>query len=228
MENFIEQFQLNFIEGDRFLLLLEGLRNTLMIAFFALILGLVLGFLVAIVRSTHDKRGGFKVLNAICTVYITVIRGTPTLIQLMIMYYIILVAVTNSIVVAILAFGINSGAYIAEIVRGGIMSVDEGQYEAGRSLGLSYRKTMRKIIMPQAVKNSLPALGNEFITLLKETSISGYIGIFELTRAGDIIRSRTYSAFMPLIAVALIYLVIVIVLTKLLRIMEKRLQNSDR
>ena len=228
MENFIEQFQLNFIEGDRFLLLLEGLRNTLIIAFFALILGLVLGFLVAIVRSTHDKRGGFKVLNAICTVYITVIRGTPTLIQLMIMYYIILVAVTNSIVVAILAFGINSGAYIAEIVRGGIMSVDEGQYEAGRSLGLSYRKTMRKIIMPQAVKNSLPALGNEFITLLKETSISGYIGIFELTRAGDIIRSRTYSAFMPLIAVALIYLVIVIVLTKLLRIMEKRLQNSDR
>ncbi len=228
MDKIVETFQQCFIEGDRYLLLLEGLRNTLVITVFALILGLVLGFLVAIVRSTHDKRGGLKVLNAICKFYLTVIRGTPTLIQLMIMYYIILIAVNNSIIVAILAFGINSGAYIAEIVRAGIMSIDEGQYEAGRSLGLSYGMTMRMIVIPQAFKNVLPALGNEFITLLKETSISGYIGIFEITRAGDIIRSRTYTAFMPLIGVALIYLVIVIVLTKLLGVMEKRLRNSDR
>lgn len=208
--------------------LVNGLKNTLIITVFAVILGLVLGFLVGIIRSTHDKRGGWGAANFICQIYLTVIRGTPTLIQLMITYYVILVSVNNKILVAILAFGINSGAYIAEIVRSGIMSIDEGQYEAGRSLGLDYWTTMRRIIMPQAFKNVLPALGNEFITLLKETSISGYIGIQELTRGGDIIRSKTYTAFMPLIGVALIYLAIVMVLEYLLGRLERRLRQSDR
>ena len=228
MGDFAAKFYQNFIQDNRYMFLVNGLKNTLIITVFAVALGLVLGFLVGTIRSTHDKRGGWTVANAICKVYLTVIRGTPTLIQLMISYYVILVSVNNKILVAILAFGINSGAYIAEIVRSGIMSIDEGQYEAGRSLGLDYWTTMRKIIMPQAFKNVLPALGNEFITLLKETSISGYIGIQELTRGGDIIRSKTYTAFLPLIGVALMYLVIVLFLEFLLGRMERRPRQSDR
>ena len=228
MENFSQQFRQAFIEGDRYLLLLSGLRNTLIITVFALIIGLLIGIFIAIVRSAHDKRGGLNILNFLCRIYLTVIRGTPTMVQLMIMYFIILVNVNNAVIVAIAAFGINSGAYIAEIIRSGIMSVDEGQYEAGRSLGLNYAVTMKKIVMPQAFKNVLPALGNEFITLLKETSISGYVGIFELTRAGNIIMSRTYQAFMPLIGIAVIYLIVVVFLTYLLGRLEKRLRNSER
>jgi His/Glu/Gln/Arg/opine family amino acid ABC transporter permease subunit len=228
MQDFISQFQLNFIEGDRWKLLLSGLGNTLLITLFAVILGIVIGFLIAIVRSAHDTTGKLKVLNVIAKIYTTVVRGTPVLVQLMIIYYVIFASVNvDKIFVAVLAFGLNSGAYVSEIVRSGIMSIDNGQMEAGRSLGFSYSKTMWYIILPQAFKNVLPALGNEFITLLKETSVSGYIAVSDLTKAGDIIRSRTFSAFMPLIAVAIIYLVFVLIFTKLVSILERRLRESD-
>ena len=199
-----------------------------LIAALAVILGIVLGFLVAIIRSTHDKHGGLNILNFICKVYLTIWRGTPTMVQLLIMYYIILVALDNKILVAVIAFGLNSAAYVAEIVRSGIMSVDEGQFEAGRSLGLNYTQTMRLIILPQAFKNVLPALANEFITLLKETSISGYIAIPDLTKGGDIIRSQTYDAFLPLFGVAVIYLVLVMILTAGVHKLETRLRTNER
>ena len=191
-------------------------------------IGVLLGFLIAIVRTTHDKTGKLKILNAICKVYLTVIRGTPVVVQLMIIYFIIFGSVDISkVVVAIVAFGINSGAYVAEIFRSGIMSIDNGQFEAGRSLGFNYAQTMMYIVMPQAFKNVLPTLCNEFISLLKETSVSGYIALQDLTKGGDIIRSRTYDAFMPLIAVALIYLAMVMIFTKLVSLLERRLRNSD-
>ncbi len=194
----------------------------------AVLLGIVVGFLVAIIRSTHDKHGGLNVLNFICKMYLTIWRGTPTMVQLLIMYYIILVALDNKIAVAVIAFGLNSAAYVAEIVRSGIMSVDEGQFEAGRSLGLNYSQTMRLIILPQAFKNVLPALANEFITLLKETSISGYIAIPDLTKGGDIIRSQTYDPFLPLFGVAIIYLIIVMILTAGVHKLETRLRTNER
>ena len=200
----------------------------MLIAALAVILGIVLGFLVAIIRSTHDKHGGLNILNFICKVYLTIWRGTPTMVQLLIMYYIILVVLDNKILVAVIAFGLNSAAYVAEIVRSGIMSVDEGQFEAGRSLGLNYTQTMRLIILPQAFKNVLPALANEFITLLKETSISGYIAIPDLTKGGDIIRSQTYDAFLPLFGVAVIYLVLVMILTAGVHKLETRLRTNER
>ena len=196
----IEQFQFNFLDDNRWQFILSGLKNTIIITFFAVLLGIFLGFVIAIVRSTHDKTGKLKILNVICRVYLTVIRGTPTMVQLLIVFYVIFATIDpGKIVVAIIAFGMNSAAYVAEIVRSGIMSIDQGQFEAGRSLGLNYTQTMIKIILPQAVKNILPALGNELIVLLKETSISGYIGLMDLTRGGDIIRSQTYSALFPLI-----------------------------
>lgn len=200
----------------------------MLIAALAVILGIVLGFLVAIIRSTHDKHGGLNILNFICKVYLTIWRGTPTMVQLLIMYYIILVALDNKILVAVIAFGLNSAAYVAEIVRSGIMSVDEGQFDTGRSLGLNYTQTMRLIILPQAFKNVLPALANEFITLLKETSISGYIAIPDLTKGGDIIRSQTYDAFLPLFGVAVIYLVLVMILTAGVHKLETRLRTNER
>ena len=223
MSDFIAKFQQDFIESDRYLYLLRGLGNTLLIAALAVILGIVLGFLVAIIRSTHDKHGGLNILNFICKVYLTIWRGTPTMVQLL-----ILVALDNKILVAVIAFGLNSAAYVAEIVRSGIMSVDEGQFEAGRSLGLNYTQTMRLIILPQAFKNVLPALANEFITLLKETSISGYIAIPDLTKGGDIIRSQTYDAFLPLFGVAVIYLVLVMILTAGVLKLETRLRTNER
>ncbi|MCD7867953.1 MAG: amino acid ABC transporter permease [Clostridiales bacterium] len=227
--NFFEQFSFNFLENNRWQFIVTGLRNTLIITFFAVILGVVLGFLVAIVRSTCDRTGKLKVLNFICKIYLTVIRGTPVMVQLLIIYYVVFATYDpGKIVVAVLAFGLNSGAYQAEIVRSGIMSIDQGQLEAGRSLGLSYSQTMIQIILPQALKNVLPALANEFIVLLKETSISGYIGLMDLTRGGDIIRSQTYSAFLPLIGVAAIYLVIVMFLTWLVGKLERRLRTSER
>ena len=193
-----------------------------------LIIGIVLGFLIAIVRSTYDKTGKLKVLNAVCKLYLTVIRGTPVVVQLLIIYFVIFGSVDISkVLVAVMAFGFNSGAYVAEIFRSGIMSIDGGQFEAGRSLGFNYVQTMRYIIMPQAFKNVLPALGNEFIVLLKETSVAGYIALQDLTKGGDIIRSRTYDAFMPLIMVALIYLVMVLIFTKLVNMLERRLRSSD-
>ena len=224
-----EDFYLNFIKDDRYLWLLDGLKTTLIITVFAVIVGLIIGFLVAIIRSAHDKSGSFKILNAICRVYLTVIRGTPTMIQLLIMNFVIFGAVSiNKIIVGGLAFGINSGAYVAEIVRSGIMSIDQGQTEAGRSLGLNFSQTMRLIIIPQAFKNVLPALANEFIVLLKETSISGYIGLNDLTRGGDIIRSITYDPMLPLIGVAIIYLVMVMGLSQLVKKLERRLRNNER
>lgn len=223
-----EEFYDNFIKDDRWKYIWEGLGVTLQVTFFAVLLGIVIGFLIAIIRSTYDKTGKMKFLNFFCNVYLTVIRGTPVVVQLMIIYFVIFGSVDISkVFVAIMAFGINSGAYVAEIFRSGIMSIDNGQFEAGRSLGFNYPQTMRYIIMPQAFKNVLPALGNEFIVLLKETSVSGYIALQDLTKGGDIIRSRTYDAFMPLLAVALIYLVMVMIFTKLVNILERRLRNSD-
>ena len=226
--SFSEKLYQNFIEDDRWLLLVNGLKVTILVTLFALLVGVIIGFTVAIIRSLHDKTGKFKILNAICKVYLTIIRGTPSMIQVLFMYLVVFGASSlNSIVIGGLAFGINSGAYVAEIVRSGIMAIPEGQTEAGRSLGLSYGQTMRLIIMPQAFKNVLPTLCNEFISLLKETSVSGYIALQDLTKGGDIIRSRTYDAFMPLIAVALIYLAMVMIFTKLVSLLERRLRNSD-
>ena len=229
LAEFIEKFKFNFIEGSRYEFILTGLKNTLLITLFAVIIGIVLGFMIAIVRSTYDRTGKMKFLNAVCKAYITVIRGTPAMIQLLIMYYVIFVTYDPGILItAIIAFGLNSAAYVAEIVRSGIMSIDEGQFEAGRSLGLNYRQTMILIILPQAFKNVLPALANEFIVLMKETSISGYIGLTDLTRGGDIIRSQTYEAFLPLFAVAAIYLALVMFFTYLVGKLERRLRNSER
>ena len=228
LQTFQERFYDNFIKDDRWKYIWDGLGVTLQVTFFAVILGIVIGFLVAIIRSTYDKTGKMKLLNFICNIYLTVIRGTPVVVQLLIIYFVIFGSVDISkVVVATMAFGINSGAYVSEIFRSGIMSIDNGQFEAGRSLGFSYPQTMRYIIMPQAFKNVLPALGNEFIVLLKETSVSGYIALQDLTKGGDIIRSRTYDAFMPLLAVALIYLVMVMIFTRLVNMLERRLRNSD-
>ena len=228
MQELKSSFISNFIEDNRWRYITHGLKITLLVTVFAVLIGVVLGFLIAIVRTTHDKTGKLKILNAICKVYLTVIRGTPVVVQLMIIYFIIFGSVDISkVVVAIVAFGINSGAYVAEIFRSGIMSIDNGQFEAGRSLGFNYAQTMMYIVMPQAFKNVLPTLCNEFISLLKETSVSGYIALQDLTKGGDIIRSRTYDAFMPLIAVALIYLAMVMIFTKLVSLLERRLRNSD-
>lgn len=222
-------FYLNFIKEDRWKYLVRGLGVTIEVAFFAAIAGIILGALLAIIRTTADKTGKLRFLNAIAKLYITVIRGTPVVVQLLIINFVIFSSVfVDAVVVAIIAFGLNSAAYVAEVFRSGIMSVDEGQFEAGRSLGFNYRQTMWHIVMPQAFKNVLPALANEFITLLKETSVSGYIGLMDLTKAGDIIRSRTFAAFFPLIAVALIYLVIVVALSAGVTKLERRLRNGAR
>ena len=239
-DKFLADFKLNFINEDRWLSLVKGLLNTLEITFLALIIGVVIGILVAIVRSTYDKNketmkksGGakyiiLKICNAVCSLYLTVIRGTPVVVQLMIAYFIIFASAKDGVMVAVFAFGINSGAYVAEIFRSGILSVDNGQFEAGRSLGFSYPKTMLYIIIPQAFKTVLPTLCNEFIVLFKETSVAGYVGVMDLTKAGDIIRGRTFSAFMLLIAVALIYLFWVIILTALVKRLERRLRKNER
>ena len=236
--DFKADFILNFVDQNRWEFLATGLVNTLKITFFALLIGVVLGALVAIIRSSYDKTykeahksiGKFLLWlsNGICEIYLTVIRGTPVTVQLMIMYYIIFASSRNSLMVAIISFGINSGAYVAEIVRSGIMSIDQGQFEAGRSLGFDYKQTMWYVIIPQAFKNVLPALANEFIVLLKETSVAGYVAIRDLTMGGNIIRAATYSAFMPLVAVALIYLVMVVIFTKLVNVLERRLRNNER
>ena len=228
LEKYKGRFINDFITDNRWKYLWNGLGVTIKITLGALIIGIILGFLVAAIRSTHDKTGKLKILNAICKIYLTVIRGTPVVVQLLITYFVILAPLgVNEIIVAICAFGINSGAYVAEIVRAGIMSIDNGQFEAGRSLGFNYAQTMWYIILPQAFKNILPALCNEFIVLLKETSVSGYVALQDLTKGGDIIRGRTFDAFMPLIAVALIYLVIVMILTKLVSILERKLRSSE-
>ena len=223
------QFVLNFITDDRWMSLLWGLFVTLKITFYAVILGFVLGFSVAIVRNVYENTKKLKILNFICNVYLTVIRGTPVVVQLLIIYFVIFSSIKiDKSIAAVLAFGINSGAYQAEIFRSGINSIPKGQMEAGRSLGFNYRQTMVNIIMPQAIKNVLPTLGNEFIVLMKETSVAGYIALEDLTKAGDIIRSRTYSAMMPFLAVALLYLIMVMFFTYLLKLFERRLARSGR
>lgn len=223
------QFILNFITDNRWLSLINGLVVTLKITFFAVILGFILGFGVAVVRNVYDNTKKLKFLNFLCNIYLTVIRGTPVVVQLLIIYFVIFSSVRiDKSFAAILAFGINSGAYQAEIFRSGINSVPKGQMEAGRSLGFSYPQTMITIIMPQAIKNILPTLANEFIVLMKETSVAGYIALDDLTKAGDVIRSRTYSAMMPFLAVALLYLIMVMLFSYLVKLLERRLARSGR
>ena len=222
-------FYLNFIKEDRWKYLVRGLGVTLEVALFAAIAGIILGALLAIIRTTADKTGRLRFLNWLAKLYITVIRGTPVVVQLLIINFVIFSSVfVDTVLVAIIAFGLNSAAYVAEVFRSGIMSIDEGQFEAGRSLGFNYGQTMWHIVMPQAFKNVLPVLANEFITLLKETSVSGYIGLTDLTKAGDIIRSRTLAPFMPLLAVALVYLIMVVVLSAGVSRLERRLRNGTR
>lgn len=232
-----EKFIFNFIDDGRWHYIVDGLKVTLEVTFFAVLLGIALGVIIATIRSTYDKnkssmRGFSKfivvLLNFICKIYVHRHPWDTVVVQLMIMYFIVLVSSTNKVLVAVLAFGFNSAAYVAEIFRSGIMSIDEGQFEAGRSLGFNYVQTMRYIIIPQAFKNVLPALANEFIVLLKETSVAGYVGLVDLTKGGDIIRSRTFQAFMPLIGVAVIYLVMVMFFTWLVGILERRLRDSER
>lgn len=228
IQDFKDKFYLNFLKDDRWHYITRGLATTMKITVMAVLLGIVIGFVVAIIRSTHDKTGKLKIPNFICRLYLTVIRGTPVVVQLLIIYFVVFASVdVEKLFVAVVAFGINSGAYVAEIVRGGIMSIDKGQMEAGRSLGFNYTQTMIHIIIPQAFKNVLPALGNELIVLLKETSVSGYIAMEDLTKGGDIIRSQTYDAMMPLLAVAAIYLIIVVFFEFLVGKLERRLRNSD-
>ena len=231
-------FHTAFIEDNRWKYLTEGIRNTLILTFFALILGVILGVVIAAIRATYDKQysvmknGIGKVLlsigNAICKVYLTVIRGTPAMVQILIIFFIIMASSDNKMLCGIIAFGINSGAYVAEIIRGGIMSIDVGQTEAGRSLGFNYVQTMWYIVMPQTFKNILPALANEFIVLLKETAIAGYVGVTDLTRGANIIRGVTYQSFWPLLAIAAVYLVMVMFFSYLVGKLERRLRNDER
>ena len=226
IQSFLDDFQLCFIKSGRYEYLLQGLGVTLEVALAAIVVGLAIGFLVAVIRSSHDKYGYFPVLNVISKAYLTIIRGTPMVVQLLITYYIILRSVDSKVLIAILAFGINSGAYQAEIIRAGIVSIDAGQMEAARALGLSYWKAMVKVILPQAVSNVLPALGNEFIVLMKDTSIVGYIALIDLAKGGDIIRSQTYSVYLPYLTVAGIYLVMVMTFTWLLGKLERHLRQT--
>lgn len=228
-ESIVDHFYKDFIQDARWKHIVHGLGNTLLISFFAALLGIFAGFLVAIVRASNEMNGNFKIPNAIGKAYVAIVRGTPMMVQLLIIYYIVFSSVNiNKTLVAIIAFGINSGAYVSEIIRGGIKGVDPGQIEAGRSLGLRFRTILISIVYPQAAKNSLPALTNEFISLIKETSICGYIGLTDLTRAGDIIRSTTYEAMLPLLAVAAIYFILVAGLSACVARLEKRLKKNER
>ncbi len=238
-KDLFDEFHHVMIEGDRYKFIFQGLKNTFIITFGALAIGVVIGILVAAIRTSFDKnsetlklRGGIgywllSVLNAVCKFYLTVARGTPVVVQLMISYFIIFAAADDGVPVAIFAFGINSGAYVAEIFRAGIMAVDKGQFEAGRSLGFNYFQTMWYIVIPQMFKTVLPTLCNEFIALLKETSVAGYVGVTDLTKAGNTIAGRTFSYFIPLLSVAVIYLVLVIILSYLVGLLERRLRKSE-
>ena len=228
MTGIVNSFTKTFITEDRYMVFLKGLGNTLLIAVFATIAGVIIGSLVAIVKTYHKQTGKMKLLNAICEFYTTLIRGTPVVVQLLITYNIIFAFSTHAVLVGIFAFGINSGAYVSEIVRAGINAVDIGQMEAGRSLGLSRSTTMLHIIIPQAVKNVLPAIGNEFISLLKETSVIGYLGVVDLTKAADRVISRTMDAYFPYISIALIYLALVMVMNYCVKKLERRLEKSER
>ena len=229
LQEFGNDFYLNFIKDDRWMWLVNGLKVTILVTLLALLIGVIIGFLVAIIRSSHERNGNFKILNVICKVYLTIIRGTPSMIQILFMYLVVFGSVNmNQIVVGGIAFGINSGAYVAEIVRSGLMAIDNGQTEAGRSLGLSSRQTMWLIVMPQAFKNVLPALVNEMIVLVKETAIIGYIGVQDLTKAVMVIQSRTFDAVLPLLAAAVIYLALTMLLTFFMTRLERRLRKNER
>ena len=222
-----ERFVAAFLTGERWKLYISGLGITIEIALFAGILGIIIGTIVALMKLTTDDDGRPTVLSVIATIYVDIIRGTPSVLQLLIMWFIVMASSNNGILVASLSFGINSGAYVSEIVRGGILAVDKGQMEAGRSLGLSKAATMRYIILPQAIKNVIPPLGNEFITLIKETAIVGYVSLADLTRVANQVASRTYDAFMPLIGAAIIYFVVIKIFTLLLTRLERRMRRSD-
>ena len=225
---FADKFYKTFIQDERWKYLTNGLKNTLTITIFAVLLGMMLGFLIAIIRSTHDKTGKLKVLNFFAKIYLTVIRGTPVVVQLLIIYFVIFASVqVDKIFAAVLAFGLNSAAYVAEIVRSGIMAVDNGQFEAGRSLGFSYFRTIIYIIMPQAFKNVLPALANEFIVLLKETSVASFIAVKDMMKGANALVGFTYNMNIPYLTVALIYLILVLGLQKLVGLLERRLRSSD-
>ena len=240
INNFIADFKRVMIDGGRYEFLFDGLKNTFIITLGALAIGIAIGIVVAAVRTSYDKnreslklRGGIgyyllAFFNFICKVYLTIMRGTPVVVQLMIAYFVIFAAADDGVPVAIFAFGLNSGAYVAEIFRAGIMAVDNGQFEAGRSLGFNYLQTMKSIIIPQMFKAVLPTLCNEFIALLKETSVAGYVGVVDLTKAGNLIAGRTFSYFIPLICVALLYLVMVMILSWGVGRLERRLRKSDR
>ena len=217
----------SLIYEDRYKYIIEGLFNTILIAIFAVIIGIVIGILVALIRNYYENNKKLGVLNFISKCYVNIIRGTPVILQLMIIYYVIFKSVNiNIILVGIIAFGLNSSAYVSEIIKSGIISIDKGQFEASNILGLNYIQTMYYVVLPQAIKNILPALGNEFITLLKETSVAGYIGICELTKASDIIASRTYDYFFPLIIIAIIYFTMTYFLSRLINVMERKLNNA--
>lgn len=227
-EEFIRSFTRTFIEEGRYKLFLTGIKNTVVIAFFATLIGIVIGLFVAIIRYSAKRNRKLFIFGKIADLYVTVIRGTPVVVQLMIMYYTVFSNMDNAVLIAIITFGINSGAYVAEIARAGIESVDKGQMEAGLSLGLNNARTMFLIILPQAVKNILPALGNEFIALLKETSVVGFIPVIDLTNAGNIVRSRTFDPFFSLYSVAIGYLILVLGMGKLQKKLERRLSTNAK
>ncbi len=231
-DGFFEKLYTIYIKNSAYTILLSGLKNTMIIALIAVIIGIILGALVAVFKVIPRNNIFAKILNGIASIYVTVIRGTPVMVQLLLAYYGIFASSfrgnsNKALIIAILVFGINSSAYVAEIIRGGILSIDRGQMEAGRSLGLNYPTTMLKIILPQAIKNILPALGNEFIVMIKETSVAGFITVFDLTRATRAIVADYYTAFVPYLTLAAVYLVLVLFATFLLNKVEKRLRKSD-
>jgi His/Glu/Gln/Arg/opine family amino acid ABC transporter permease subunit len=228
IQSWVEKLDKTFIQSGHYKMILEGLGSTVKITIGALAIGVIIGLIIAIIKYLAEDTRGLKPLALVCDLYVTVIRGIPVTVLLLIFYYLIMRSSTNGVLVATITFGINSGAYMAELIRSGINAVDKGQMEAGRSLGLSKLQTMRKIILPQAVRYVLPAVGNEFIALLKETSVAGYVAVVDLTRAGNLVRNNTHDVFNPLMVVALTYLIMVVLLTKALGILERRLAKSDK
>ena len=227
-DNLVNGFVKTFIAEDRYKMFIKGFWNTIQIAFVATIIGVLIGAFVAIIRVYHKQTGKLRILDKVCEIYTTIIRGTPVVVQLLITYNIIFAWSTRAVLIGMIGFGLNSGAYVAEIMRGGINAVDIGQTEAGRSLGLSSATTMKSIVLPQAIKNVLPAIGNEFIALLKETSIIGFLGVIDLTKAAERVISRTMNVYFPYISIAIVYLILVYGLSYLLKLLERRLAKSDR
>lgn len=228
LENWIAKLDRTFIQSGHYKLILEGLGTTVKITMGALVIGVIIGLIITLIKYFAEDSRVLRPFGKLCDLYVTVIRGIPVTVLLMIFYYLIMVTSTNGVLVATITFGINSGAYMAELIRSGINAVDRGQMEAGRSLGLSKMQTMRRIILPQAVRYVLPAVGNEFIALLKETSVAGYVAVVDLTRAGNLVRNNTHDMFNPLMLIALMYLLMVVLLTKALGILERRLAKSDK